>query len=325
MAFLLQLLNSKLHPPSPPTTPFTSRTILVTGANSGLGLEAAQKFISLGAQTVILACRTIAKAEAARSEIAERTGCDRNRMQVMQLDMASFASIRGFVEELRKEVNGKGLDVALLNAGVVQFEYEEEEGWERTLGVNVLGTTFLGMLLLPLLNQPSSSTSPPAATTTTTKNLVFVSSGNYQFANLSPQALSSPNLLRYYNRKENFAGPEAQYNISKLFLMYAANELAAATPIEEDDKSENNEKKPILPSSNSNSEDVETIITSVNPGATATNLTRNISGLILRLVAYVYLNLLARTAEQGSRSLVTACALGRESHGGLWQDDALVE
>ncbi|KAL8647217.1 MAG: hypothetical protein Q9226_006521 [Calogaya cf. arnoldii] len=307
MSFLYQLLYDKLHPPSQPTTSFKNRTILVTGANCGLGFEAALKFVQLGAKSVILACRTPSKGEMAKSEIETRTGCAKDVMRVMELDMSSYASIQGFVDQLRTETEdqGLGLDVALLNAGVIQFEYQKsEEGWEQTLQVNVLGTTYLGMLLLPLL----SSSSPSTTTTTTsqTKNLTFVSSGNYSSAHLSPQALSSSNLLHYYNIKENFPGPEEQYILSKLFLMYAANELAATVQGVEKSTSTN------------------VVVNSVNPGATATNLTRNITGIILRIVAFVYLNLLARTAEEGSRSLVSACALGKESQGGFWQDDKLV-
>lgn len=318
MSFLYQLLYDKLHPPTDPTTPFTTRTVLITGANCGLGFEAALKFVTLGAPTVLLACRTLSKGESAKKEIESRTGCNTDVVKVLPLDMSSYASIREFVARLRDVVTagegggGGGLDAALLNAGVVQFEYETSgEGWEQTLQVNVLGTTYLGLLLLPLLKNEGS-------TARNNKNLAFVSSGNYQFADLTPTALASPNLLQYCNQKDKFAGPEAQYAISKLFLMYAANEIAASVDEDgEDEKDEDEKKTPT-------EEKGVLVVNSVNPGATATSLTRNISGFILSIVAYVYLNLLARTAEQGSRSLVRACALGRESQGGFWQDDRLV-
>ena len=319
MSFLYQLLYDKLHPPTDPTTPFTTRTVLITGANCGLGFEAALKFVTLGAPSVLLACRTLSKGESAKTEIETRTRCNTDVVKVLQLDMSSYASIREFVARLRDVVmgeGGEGLDAALLNAGVVQFGYESsEEGWEQTLQVNVLGTTYLGLLLLPLLKNEGSTA------TRKNKNLAFVSSGNYQFADLPPQALASPNLLHYCNQKDKFAGPEAQYALSKLFLMYAANEIAAT--VEEEDRE--TEKKKENDEKNTPTEKKGTlVVNSVNPGATATNLTRNISGFILSIVAYVYLNLLARTAEQGSRSLVRACALGRESQGGFWQDDGLV-
>ncbi|KAL8733909.1 MAG: hypothetical protein Q9181_003417 [Wetmoreana brouardii] len=301
MSFLYSLLYSKLHPPLPPTSSFTDRTILITGANCGLGFEAALKFVSLGAQHVILACRSLSKGEDAKREIEERTGCEKDVMRVMQVDMGNYESVRAFVKCVEREIGT--LDVVLLNAGVVQPEYKVGgEGWEETLQVNVLGTTLLGILLLPLLKR--------GAVKDRRKNLCFVSSGNYSSAELSPQALASPNLLRYCNKEEHFGGPEPQYNISKLYLMYAANEIAAS----ESAVSEKQEKR----------DQPAVVVNSVNPGATATNLTRNITGIILRIVAYVYLNLLARTAEEGSRSLVSACALGEGSHGGFWQDDQLV-
>ncbi|KAL8990447.1 MAG: hypothetical protein Q9177_000897 [Variospora cf. flavescens] len=328
MSFLLSLLHSKLNPPSNPTTSFSNRIILVTGANSGLGLEAAQKFISLGAKTVFLACRSISKGEVARSEICARTVCTKDRMKVMELDISSWGSIREFMRRLREEVGDRGLDVALLNAGIVQSSHQmSDEGWEQTLQVNVLGSTLLGILLLPLLFSTTPSTASSGAGARKKKNLTFVSSGNYQFANLPPQALSSPSLLRYFNQKENFAGPEEQYIVSKLFLMYAANELAATVEEEsqiDESRSEMGGRRS-KEKEKTEMEKNQVVINSVNPGATATNLTRNITGVILRIVAYVYLNLLARTAEQGSRSLVSACALGRESQGQLWQDDVSVE
>ena len=83
--------------------------------------------------------------------------------------------------------------------------------------------------------------------------------------------------------------------------MYAVNELAAIATGKE------------------GTENV--IINSVNPGATTTSLTRNIDSLALRIVAFVYLRLLARMVEQGSCSLVSACTLGMESHSRYWEHD----
>ncbi|KAL9033153.1 MAG: hypothetical protein Q9180_006102, partial [Flavoplaca navasiana] len=293
----------------------------------GLGSEAVERAAEAYSAVVVrefqmatgLACVTIIGAVGMEWKSVKEEGRDVSAamgMRVMELDMSSWGSIREFVRGLREEVGDKGLDVALLNAGVVQFSYQmSEEGWEQTLQVNVLGSTLLGISLLSLLSSTSSTSAPGAR-----KNPTFVSSGNYQFANLPPQALSSPSLLRYFNKEENFAGPEEQYSVSKLSLMYAANELAATvngTEIESSEKGSQSKKI--------NEKENQVVINSVNPGATSTNLTRNITGIILRIVAYVYINLLARTAEQGSRSLVSACALGRESQGQLWQDDVLVK
>ena len=57
-------------------TPSSNRTALVTGANSGLGFEAARQLAELGYGTVVLACRSRAKADAARAELVAATGVD---------------------------------------------------------------------------------------------------------------------------------------------------------------------------------------------------------------------------------------------------------
>ncbi len=303
MSFLYSLLYSKLHPPRQPTASFAGQSVLVTGANSGLGFEAALKFVALGASSVILACRSLARGEEAKARIETQTGCRKDVCSVLQLDLNSFESIRDMVVRLQEK--GRRLDVALLNAGVVRPEYGvSEEGWEETLQVNVLGTALLALLLLPLLRAEDDSElgadRPPP------RHLCFVSSGNYAEASLSPQALESENLLRFCNEEGNFGGPEEQYNISKLFLMYVAGEMAA-----------------LVGSTHPDGDPSCLVVNSVNPGATSTNLARNISGIVLRVVVYVYLHLLGRTAEEGSRSLVSACSLGMESHAQLWQDDTM--
>lgn len=296
MSVLYSLLSSKLRPPRNPTCSFAGQTVVVTGANRGLGFEAALKFVYLGASLVVLACRNPSKGEEAKRRIENRTG-RKNVCEVMQLDLDSFQSIRDFMKRLSKEV--QKLDVALLNAGVVQPKHRlSKEGWEETLQVNLLGTTFLAMLLLPYLEE---SVGAPLGRL---KHLCFVTSANYASASLPAQAMDSPNMLEYVNKEEHFGGLVTQYNISKLFLMCVAGRFAAL--VKNDAKG-----VPCV------------VINSVNPGVTATKLTRNITRSIEWTVAFVYINVVSRTAEEGSRSLVSACSQGRESHGQLWQDDAI--
>ena len=66
MARLVHFLTQTWTPPADPTTSFTGRTIVVTGANTGLGFEAALKIYALGAECVVMGVRDIAKGEAAK-------------------------------------------------------------------------------------------------------------------------------------------------------------------------------------------------------------------------------------------------------------------
>lgn len=305
MSFFYSLLYDKFYPPSNPTSSFSGKTVLITGANCGLGYEAALKFTTLGASTVILACRSSSKGEAAAKQIREQTGVT-DVVRVWELDMNSYDSLRALAARVKDEL--PRLDIALLNAGVVQPRYEQSpEGFEETLQVNVLSTVLLGILLLPILKESTAARSKEDQEAPQAPHLCFVSSGNYKLAKITPAARNEPSILRYYSQADHFAGVEPQYNISKLFLMYAVNELAATS----DERGKGNAGK--------------VIINTVNPGATATSLTRNIDSLALRVLAFVYLRLMARTAEQGSRSLVSACTVGQEGHGRLWAHDAFQE
>ena len=77
-------------------TDMTNKNVIITGGNSGIGLEAAVVLAKLGA-TVVIACRNPTKANAALSEIVQRS--QGGNVSTMSLDLASFASIRGFAKE----------------------------------------------------------------------------------------------------------------------------------------------------------------------------------------------------------------------------------
>lgn len=79
---------------------FERKTALVTGANSGLGFEAAAQLAEAGYGRVILACRTLEKAEAARQALATRVGSD--PFDILEVDLSSIESARAASDELVK-------------------------------------------------------------------------------------------------------------------------------------------------------------------------------------------------------------------------------
>lgn len=133
----------------------SGRTAVVTGANAGIGLETTRMLAARGA-TVVLACRDVAKGEAAADRIAVRSGTQRGRLQVVQLDLASLASVRAAAEEIRASC--PRLDLLVNNAGVMAIPFaRSEDGVELTFAVNHLGHFALtGLLLEQLLATPSS-------------------------------------------------------------------------------------------------------------------------------------------------------------------------
>jgi NAD(P)-dependent dehydrogenase (short-subunit alcohol dehydrogenase family) len=113
----------------------SGRTIIVTGANSGLGAVTARALAGAGAQ-VILACRNVAKGERVAGEIGERAS-------VRKLDLADLASVREFADGVDQ------LDVLINNAGVMALpEQRTADGFEMQIGTNHLGHFALTGLLL---------------------------------------------------------------------------------------------------------------------------------------------------------------------------------
>ena len=124
----------------------TGRTILITGANTGVGFEAARVLAGRGAR-VLMACRDEGRARAAMARIgAETPGAD---LAFVPLDQADLASVRGAADRVLAEPR---LDVLINNAGLMMPPLgRTAQGFELQLGVNHLGTFALTGLLLPKL------------------------------------------------------------------------------------------------------------------------------------------------------------------------------
>ncbi len=141
----------------------TDRVVVITGANSGLGLESTKRIAAQGA-TVVMACRNMSKAEAARAEVL--AAVPDAQLDVMELDNASLASVRAFADAFKAKYDR--LDLLLNNAGVMAIpRAETEDGFEMQLGVNHLAHFALtGLLLDVITSTPGSrihSTSSSAA------------------------------------------------------------------------------------------------------------------------------------------------------------------
>lgn len=137
-----------------PTQSFAGQTIIVTGSNTGLGLEAARHFVRLDATKVILAVRSIKKGEDAKANI-EATTNRKNVVEVWQVDMSSYKSI---IEFAKKCESLDRVDVLLVNAGVLRNTFEEAEGTEISIAVNVIGTFLLVLNFLPILRRSKQKT-----------------------------------------------------------------------------------------------------------------------------------------------------------------------
>ncbi len=126
----------------------TGKVIIVTGANSGIGWEASKVFAEKGAH-VVMACRNTMKGEQAQRDLSGSS-------EVMELNLASLASVRAFVDKFKAK--HRKLDILVNNAGVMAIPYRQtEDGFEMQFGTNHLGHFALtGLLLKRLLASKKS-------------------------------------------------------------------------------------------------------------------------------------------------------------------------
>jgi len=157
--------NQKTHVPDSASVPSTSSSAqhsalrpqhslcLVTGANTGIGLETALGLAKLG-PTVVMLCRDQQRGESAQRHIKQQSGND--RVELMLCDLASQKSIRKFADEFKSRY--QRLDVLVNNAGVVLRQRSlTQDGLESTFAINHLAYFLLTRLLLDLLEKSAPS------------------------------------------------------------------------------------------------------------------------------------------------------------------------
>ncbi|XP_070763490.1 retinol dehydrogenase 13 [Enoplosus armatus] len=129
------------------------KTVLITGANTGIGKETALDMAQRGAR-VILACRDMTRARIAADEIRQKSG--NGNVVVKKLDLASLQSVRDLAKDVQE--TEERLDILINNAGIMMCpKWKTNDGFEMQFGVNHLGHFLLTNLLLDLLRKSAPS------------------------------------------------------------------------------------------------------------------------------------------------------------------------
>lgn len=171
----------------------TGRTVIVTGANSGIGLETARVLAQKGAQ-VVLACRNTAKGEAACADITK--GDPQAKVEFQPLDLSSLESVKTFAENFTAA--HQSLDLLINNAGVMMVPSLNKtvDGFEQQFGTNHLGHFALTGRLLPTLLKTENSR-------VVTVSSVMHRYGPMHFDNLAAEKSYSPNKAYGYSKLAN--------------------------------------------------------------------------------------------------------------------------
>lgn len=129
----------------------TGKTIIITGANTGLGKEAALRLSGLGKPEVLLLCRDRTKATEAIKFISQETG--NPNIRFVECDLADLKSVSRAADQIKTMV--QKIDVLQLNSGVMAIPTREvtTDGFEKHMGINHLGHFALARDLFPLVKK----------------------------------------------------------------------------------------------------------------------------------------------------------------------------
>ncbi|PTB38235.1 hypothetical protein M441DRAFT_82419 [Trichoderma asperellum CBS 433.97] len=259
------------------------RTYIVTGANIGLGLEAARHLVGIGAEKVIMAVRNLDAGEEAKKDIEESTGI-KGVAEVWHLDLTSFASVRGFAS---KGIETLGRIEAVIENAAVATNAGRAEGHHLTLTVNVISTLLLAILLLPKLRSDASKFGYNPRISIVTSGTALDLGGYWP--TIAEDSMANMDA-------DNDLGMKS-YPASKLMEIFAVREIAKLLPIARGG----------------------VIINSINPGLCVTNLSRNAPQELKDRLKDMW-EKSGRTAECGSRTLLAGAVGGKDSHGSYMDD-----
>ncbi|KAK7427770.1 hypothetical protein QQZ08_005708 [Neonectria magnoliae] len=257
----------------------SGRTYIVTGANTGLGFEAAKHLVALDAAKFILAVRNVAAGDTAKTTIEEATG-KTGVAEVWALDLASYESVKVFANRVIAEL--ERVDALIENAAVAMSGGPLVEGHVATITVNVISTLLLGVMLLPKLSESAKKLG-------ILPHIAIISSRAGFDAREEWDKIKDDPLTKM---DAGDVGGLKSYPLSKLLETLAVRQLASLVPLSR----------------------TGVVLNLVCPGFCNTELRRNVPANFREFIATQEAKF-GRTAEDGSRTLLHGAIAGKESHG----------
>lgn len=279
--FIRNQFRTNIELPTKENSPkVQKKCAIITGSNTGLGLESSRQLLSLGLSHLIMAVRSVEKGELAASKLREKSAA---KIEVWQLNMESYSSIQKFTRRCEQEL--ARIDFVILNAGIspLNFEVSKETGHEKTVQVNHLGTSLLATLLIPILKSKPIENGVPCITVI---NSVMAHLCSF------PNRHNRPVLTTFDDRSIVPWNPMERYGVSKLLSQLFIIKLAEK--VSPDD----------------------VVINMADPGLTkGTGLGRDAKGIVA-VVMKAFNPACARPLEKGAATYVDAILRhGKESHG----------
>ncbi|VUC32800.1 unnamed protein product [Clonostachys rosea] len=281
----------------PPVTPLpagidlSGQTALVTGANTGIGLEISKQLLARNLSTLILAVRSPSKGEAVRAQlIAEYPSA---KIELVRLDAENYSSVQEFITEVQSTFTE--LHILMLNAGIGTLQRElASSKHEKNLQVNYLSNVLITFGLLPLLESTSAKTGKPSRITWTGSRSLNKS----DLVTGKSHLTSNQSILQHMDGREV---PYERYGNSKLLVAMFLDELSQRYSPD------------------------KVIMNNFCPGMVKTTMS-DVLPIYFRIPMKGMLALRGRSVETaGWIALNAAVVAGEETHGKLLGDKTIVE
>jgi NAD(P)-dependent dehydrogenase (short-subunit alcohol dehydrogenase family) len=216
MDLFMQLFQSLPYP----TSSFAGKIVIITGSNTGLGEEAARHIARLGAETLILAVRSLEKGEAAKLDIETTTKCGKDVVQVWRLDLASYSSVLEFIDKATTQL--PRIDALIANASIAAMNYAVAEDNESSLTVNVISTFLLVLAMLPKMKDTAEEFGVTPAISVT-------SSGAHKSAKFPAKLAPEGQILATLNKERKIDAFE-RYPTTKLLQTLCVKHIGEQYP-----------------------------------------------------------------------------------------------
>jgi len=216
--FIYQQLTITLPVPS---ASYAGKTVIITGSNTGLGKEAARHFARLGASTLILAVRSVDKGNAAKADIEASTKVGPDVIQVWELDLGKYDSVKAFAARVNELPR---VDILIENAGIATGKYTKFDGGESTITVNVFSTFLLAALVLPKLKETAEKFG-------VRPTLTIVASEVHAWAKFPERKAPAGKIFDALNDESKWdKAKEDRYLVSKLLEVLAVQAIGELCP-----------------------------------------------------------------------------------------------
>ena len=285
LSFFKRQLFRKTEPVTRDEVDLAGQTAIVTGSNTGLGLECSRQLLDIGLSKLIIAVRNEAKGEAAKKQLLVDRSADQV-IEVWKIDFSDYDSVTQFVERTKTLDR---LDIVVHNAGVsnLKLHLNPKTGYEESVQINYLSSVLFIILLLPVMKGKNSPERPG--------RLSLVSSETAAWAPFKER--NSDPLLGAFKKEEDFVGME-RYWLSKLLGQFFLAELVKRVPSS------------------------VAIVNAPNPGLCyGTSLVDEYNSTVVGFIFGIVTRVIGRSSSLGARAFTDAAVRhGEKSHGHYMED-----